>query len=94
MSFVPLVLLALGAVVAWLAGFLVRAFAPRWGLVDVPHGRKDHKAPTPLGGGLAIAAGVLASLIAFAVTARALGRLEAKPNPGRLGTTRSRRSVK
>jgi UDP-GlcNAc:undecaprenyl-phosphate GlcNAc-1-phosphate transferase len=33
---------------------LARAIAPRFGLVDKPGGRKAHKAPTPLGGGMAI----------------------------------------
>lgn len=33
---------------------LTRRLAPRFGLVDRPGGRKAHKAPTPLGGGLAI----------------------------------------
>lgn len=32
----------------------VRVLAPRIGLVDHPGGRKAHKAPTPLGGGIAI----------------------------------------
>src|SRR4051794_21659061 len=33
---------------------LARRWAPRWGLLDVPTGHKGHKAPTPLGGGVAI----------------------------------------
>ncbi len=33
---------------------VVRIVAPRVGLVDNPGGRKNHKAPTPLGGGVAI----------------------------------------
>jgi UDP-GlcNAc:undecaprenyl-phosphate GlcNAc-1-phosphate transferase len=33
---------------------LMRWLAPRFGLVDRPGGRKAHKAPTPLGGGLCI----------------------------------------
>ncbi len=33
---------------------LVRRWAPRLGLVDSPGGRKTHRAPTPLGGGVAI----------------------------------------
>lgn len=33
---------------------VVRRVAPQWGLVDNPGGRKGHKAPTPLGGGVAI----------------------------------------
>ncbi len=50
--------------IAWLAGFAARRRAPRWGLVDVPGGRKIHRAPTPLGGGLAIALGVALPLAA------------------------------
>jgi UDP-GlcNAc:undecaprenyl-phosphate GlcNAc-1-phosphate transferase len=33
---------------------LVRRVAPRFGFVDSPGGRKAHRAPTPLGGGLAL----------------------------------------
>jgi UDP-GlcNAc:undecaprenyl-phosphate GlcNAc-1-phosphate transferase len=54
----------LGAVALSLAGLafglgvvlcgLTRRWAPRFGLVDVPGGRKTHAAPTPLGGGVAI----------------------------------------
>lgn len=46
--FVPPLLLA------WMAGWLVRCWAPQLGLVDRPDARKDHATPTPLGGGLAI----------------------------------------
>ena len=42
------------ALLAWGSGWLVRRWAPRWGLVDRPDERKDHSNPTPLGGGLAI----------------------------------------
>lgn len=41
---------ALSAVLSGLA----RVVAPRFGLVDKPGGRKAHRAPTPLGGGVAI----------------------------------------
>jgi UDP-GlcNAc:undecaprenyl-phosphate GlcNAc-1-phosphate transferase len=41
---------------------LARAGARRAGLVDVPGGRKAHAAPTPLGGGLALAAAILLTL--------------------------------
>jgi UDP-GlcNAc:undecaprenyl-phosphate GlcNAc-1-phosphate transferase len=33
---------------------LARRYAPRWGFVDRPGGHKGHRAPTPLGGGVAI----------------------------------------
>jgi UDP-GlcNAc:undecaprenyl-phosphate GlcNAc-1-phosphate transferase len=41
---------------------LVRRLAPRWGLIDQPGARKVHVVPTPLGGGLGIACGVLVPL--------------------------------
>lgn len=52
---------------------VVRTLAPRVGLVDRPGGRKAHKAPTPLGGGVAIWAtvGLVLGLGALAV---AVGR--------------------
>lgn len=45
-------------VIAWLAGYVVRWWAPKFGLVDRPGHRKVHTTPTPLGGGMAIWAGV------------------------------------
>jgi UDP-GlcNAc:undecaprenyl-phosphate GlcNAc-1-phosphate transferase len=51
-------------VVAWVAGFAVRRFGPRWGLVDKPGRRKVHAAPMPTGGGLAIWLGIVAPLAA------------------------------
>jgi len=50
--------------VAWLATFVVRRLAPRIGLLDHPGTRKVHVTPTPLGGSVAIAAGVLAPFLA------------------------------
>lgn len=44
---------------AFLATLVVRRLAPRWGLVDQPNHRKVHVLPVPLGGGLAIAFGVV-----------------------------------
>ncbi|HEY2155505.1 MAG TPA: MraY family glycosyltransferase [Isosphaeraceae bacterium] len=41
---------AIGTILSWLA----RKIAPRFGLVDKPGGRKAHRAPTPMGGGVAI----------------------------------------
>jgi UDP-GlcNAc:undecaprenyl-phosphate GlcNAc-1-phosphate transferase len=57
-------------VVACLATAALRRLAPRWGLVDVPDARKNHRAPTPLGGGLGVWLGTL--LPAVAVTGIAL----------------------
>jgi len=45
--------------IAWLCTWVMRAVAPRWGLVDQPNHRKVHVTPTPLGGGVAIGLGVL-----------------------------------
>ncbi len=56
--------LAPGMLIAWLAGFVVRRFAPKWGLVDQPGKRKVHQTPTPMGGGLAIWLGVMTAFAA------------------------------
>ena len=32
---------------------VIRRLAVRWNLMDRPRGRKDHRAPVPLGGGVA-----------------------------------------
>jgi len=42
--------------------YLVRRWAPRWGLVDRPGHRKVHSVATPLGGGLAVFTGIVAPL--------------------------------
>lgn len=44
---------------------LLARFAPAWGLVDIPGGRKTHQAPVPLVGGLGIFAAVLATSALF-----------------------------
>jgi UDP-GlcNAc:undecaprenyl-phosphate GlcNAc-1-phosphate transferase len=49
-------------IVSLAAAYVVRRFAPRWGLVDRPGHRKVHTAPTPLGGGLAVFAGIVLPL--------------------------------
>jgi UDP-GlcNAc:undecaprenyl-phosphate GlcNAc-1-phosphate transferase len=62
------------ALSAWLCG-QARRLAPRWGLMDVPAGHKGHKAPTPLGGGVAIwlaTIGLLAVATAVAGPGRAV----------------------
>ena len=62
---------------------LARRYTPRWGFVDRPGGHKGHRAPTPLGGGVAIwlatvsivAMGLLAVLVlGRAVLPEPLGR--------------------
>ena len=61
----PSLLLFLGCsilpslVITWLATFVVRRLAPKYGLLDQPNQRKVHVTPTPLGGGLAISFGVI-----------------------------------
>lgn len=52
---------------AWMLGHVVRRLAPRWGLVDRPGARKVHEHPTPLGGGIAIWAGVVLTFLFGAV---------------------------
>jgi len=51
--------LACGFVVSWATAFVVRRYAARFGLVDQPGKRKVHTHPVPLGGGLAIWAGLV-----------------------------------
>lgn len=46
-------------ITCWLATFVVRILAPRFGLIDKPNHRKVHIIPTPLGGGVAIWLGVV-----------------------------------
>ncbi len=47
-------LLVVSFVLGMLLTRLAKTVAPRFGLVDKPGGRKAHKAPTPMGGGVAI----------------------------------------
>ena len=53
----PPVAMLISGVLTWLCIRLL----PRFGMVDIPHGRHDHAKPTPRGGGIAI-------IIAFFVT--------------------------
>lgn len=59
----PAALTALG--VTWLAQWLLQPVAKKLNLLDHPKGRKDHHAPTPVTGGLAMGAGVLLAALAF-----------------------------
>jgi Fuc2NAc and GlcNAc transferase len=61
------VLAGAGLLAALLTG-LVRSFALRSGLLDVPNARSSHVQPTPRGGGAAIVATVVAGAIALSVT--------------------------
>lgn len=54
----PVALAAAG--VTWFVQWLLHPLAPRLNLLDFPKGRKDHAHPTPITGGLAMLAGVLA----------------------------------
>jgi len=45
--------------IAWAAGYLVRRYAPKLGLVDRPGDRKVHDRPMPTAGGLAIWLGIV-----------------------------------
>lgn len=48
--------------IALVAAMVLLEMAPRWGLVDLPGGRKKHKHHTPLIGGLILWAGLLSLL--------------------------------
>ena len=61
-------------VVAWLLGFVIRGRAAQWGLIDRPAERKNHANPTPMGGGLAIWAGVLFPLLSGLVALTLVSR--------------------
>jgi UDP-GlcNAc:undecaprenyl-phosphate GlcNAc-1-phosphate transferase len=63
-------LVAVAFVMSFGLCFLVRRLAPRWGLIDSPGGRKAHRAPTPLGGGVAI---WLTTMVVLALGAAVLG---------------------
>ncbi len=56
-------------VLVLLGTYVMRRFAPAWGLVDQPNHRKVHITPVPLGGGVAIAIGVV---LPFAIGTLAL----------------------
>jgi len=62
-----LLLPLLSFVLSWLATLFVRQIAPRLGFVDKPGGRKIHANPKPLGGGVAIFAGVALPLVAVLI---------------------------
>lgn len=51
-----------GCVIGFVATCAIRALARRWEFVDHPGPRKTHSQPMPLGGGVAIWSGVVASL--------------------------------
>jgi UDP-GlcNAc:undecaprenyl-phosphate GlcNAc-1-phosphate transferase len=51
---------------------VVARLARRWGLVDRPSGYKAHPVPTPLLGGVAVAAGALAGILSIQVSSGAI----------------------
>jgi UDP-GlcNAc:undecaprenyl-phosphate/decaprenyl-phosphate GlcNAc-1-phosphate transferase len=59
--------------------FMVRRFAPMWGLVDQPGKRKVHTEPKPLGGGIAIWLGVVVPVLVIQIAAYLLTRTDAVP---------------
>jgi uroporphyrinogen-III synthase len=59
---------------------LLVARAPGLGLLDLPEGRKDHAAPTPVVGGLAMLAGCVVAL-PLALPPRTLQRLRRSATP-------------
>lgn len=70
--------------VAALSGGLVRRVAPLWNLVDRPSQRKDHACAIPLGGGLAIWAGVVLPLAVAHLVGLGFGDLVARQLPSAL----------
>ncbi len=65
--------LSISAVLSASAVPIVRRFALRHGVVDRPHGRKAHREPTPLLGGVAIWATILVVVALAIVVLRWLG---------------------
>ena len=64
MTWAILCILPVSFAITWAATLAVRAVAPRVGFVDRPGGRKVHANPRPLGGGVALFAGVAVPLAA------------------------------
>jgi len=54
-------------VLSWTTTLIVRQIAPKLGFVDRPGGRKIHANPKPLGGGIAIFAGVALPLLGILI---------------------------
>ena len=67
----------LSAVLSCLVTALMRKLSPQWGLVDRPNARKVHLVPTPLGGGLGIAVGILIPLGGISLLAWIMTRVPA-----------------
>ena len=69
MTWAILAILPVSFAITWAATYAVRAVAPRVGFVDRPGGRKVHANAKPLGGGVAIFAGVAVPLAGALVAA-------------------------
>lgn len=65
--------------VAWLAGWAVRRWAPPLGLVDRPGRHKTHQQPMPTAGGLAIWLGVVGPLAAGTLVLRIIAGMAEPP---------------
>jgi UDP-GlcNAc:undecaprenyl-phosphate GlcNAc-1-phosphate transferase len=72
MELIVLCLPAVGFAVACLVTAAMKRLSPRIGLVDKPGHRKIHKAPTPLGGGVAIFLGIAMPLLAAVIAVQML----------------------
>lgn len=59
----PLGLLFLAFFISYLGTFVVRGWALRSGVVDIPNERSSHDRPTPRGGGMAIVVSFLAAML-------------------------------
>jgi UDP-GlcNAc:undecaprenyl-phosphate GlcNAc-1-phosphate transferase len=68
----PFLTAAAAAGIAWLLLWRAPMLATRFGLFDVPNGRKDHAAPTPATGGLAIYLAMVAASAFAGIVDRAL----------------------
>lgn len=64
---VPLIVLAVALLASWGATGMVRRYALRRAILDIPNARSSHTVPTPRGGGLAIVMAVLAGVMAGAL---------------------------
>ena len=58
----PLILLP-SLLISWLTVIFLRRHADKWGLLDQPDDRKVHTTPIPLGGGIGIWFGVIATFL-------------------------------
>jgi UDP-GlcNAc:undecaprenyl-phosphate GlcNAc-1-phosphate transferase len=77
---ITLALVGLSFVISFAATAAIRGIAPKIGFVDRPGHRKIHHVPRPLGGGVAIFAGLAVPMLAgllYANSAGPPGRLEA-----------------